>query len=182
MRKLIIFFTVSIFSVEVNAQNQESTIKLVSPSVVFLNDTKIETISIGGKNFEVWLKNISNAQFIPKTSTRNGSSFLVYDSANISHFLVTADHVAKEMTLNSDIVINGPADRSIIFKLKELSLRKDSLIWTSSPAADVAVLLLDNNSEILNLTCPEIACQKTIQNGNKCEKKYKTKPQKQPAL
>ena len=32
------------------------------------------------------------------------------------------------------------------------------------------------------LSCPEIACQKTIQNDNKCEKKIKTSPQERPAL
>ena len=32
------------------------------------------------------------------------------------------------------------------------------------------------------VSCPEIACQKTIQNDNKCEKKIKTSPQERPAL
>ncbi len=128
------------------SQNTESAIKAVSASVAYLNENKIQTIVIDGKPFEIWLREKGSTQLVPKIERITGSAFFVNDSIHLSAYLVTAEHVAKEMTLNSDIIINGPSDKPIAFKLKDISFRKDSLAWTYNKAADVAVLLLDNNS------------------------------------
>jgi Uncharacterized protein conserved in bacteria len=137
---LLICFSSQLFSQE------EPSIKSVSTCVVFLNDTKIEKLKTNEKAHGLNEENKNNE--IPKIYRTYGTAFFVTDSV-YSFYLVTAEHLAKDMTLNSDIVINGENDKPIIFKLKDITLRKDSLIWTYNKSADVATLLLDNYSTLL---------------------------------
>ena len=89
---------------QIFAQKEESAIKSLSNCVAFLNDTKVETIKIDGKTFEIWLNEPNGNFAIPKNYSITGTAFFVSDT--LSNYLVTAEHVAKEMTFNSDIVIS----------------------------------------------------------------------------
>ncbi|MGA2624483.1 MAG: hypothetical protein ABSF91_11560 [Bacteroidota bacterium] len=134
------------FSSPLPAQKELSAIKSFSTCVAFLNDTRIETIKVDGEVFQVWLKKPDSNLAIPKTYRLTGTAFFVSDT--FSNYLVTAEHVAREMTLNSDIVIHGQSDKPLVFKLITLAFRRDSLIWTFNGSSDVATLLLDDNSQI----------------------------------
>lgn len=135
-----------LWSTQLYSQTNESPIKSVSYSVAFLNDIRIETLKADGKTYEIWLKEPGSNFAKPKSYGITGTAFFVSDT--ISLYIVTAEHVAKEMTPNSDIVINGESDKPMVYKLRDLAFRKDSLKWTSNSYADVATLLLDNNSKI----------------------------------
>src|SRR6187399_516078 len=64
---------------------------------------------------------------VKKDSIKYGTGFFITNGA--STYLVTAEHVAKFLTLSSNIVIKGINDSPINYKLKEISWRKDSLFW-----------------------------------------------------
>lgn len=125
---------------------EKSSIKMVSHSVAFLSESQQDTLAYKGKTYEVWYKEKGKSTYIPKVIKKSGSSFFVTDTI-ASVYIVTAAHVAKEMTLNSDIVINGPKDTPLIYKLRDFAFRKDSLTWNYHKTADVAALLIDVNAK-----------------------------------
>lgn len=123
-------------------EEEKSAIKMVSHSVAFLSETIQDTFAYKNKVYEVWYKEKGKSSYIPKVLKKTGSSFFVTDTIG-SVYLITAAHVAKELSLNSEIVISGPQDSPLIYKLKDFLPRKDSLFWIYHKTADVACLLID---------------------------------------
>lgn len=142
--KVLIFLVISS---PLFAQKDKSAILTFSNSVAFLNDSQIENIWIDGKKQEIWLKDVNDKTLRPKIVRKYGSAFFVRDTA-FSFYLVTAEHVARGMSFNSDLVCSGDNYLPIVFKLKDIAFCKDSLNWIYNKTADVAVLLLDNNSKL----------------------------------
>lgn len=68
-----------------------------------------------------------------------GSGFLL--ATEHTPYLVTADHVSRIVTGSSDVVLRGPEDRPIRFKLEDLH-GDPKLAWLRHKEADVAVLRL----------------------------------------
>jgi hypothetical protein len=132
----------------ISAQTEKSTINSLFSSVAFFNDTKIEKFKSGGKEYEVYLKEPNNNILIPKTYNVSGSGFFVNNQG--SAYLVTAEHVSKLLTLNTDVIIRGENDKPMNLKLKELIAIKDTLEWTYHKQADVATILLDISSKIFS--------------------------------
>lgn len=149
MNKFFVFisFLATIHS-PISAQTEKSTINTLFSSVAFLNDTKVEKFKMDGKEYEVFLKEPNRNFLIPKTYNVSGSGFFVNNQG--SAYLVTAEHVAKSLTLNTDVVIRGENDTPKNFKLKDLVDKKDTLEWTHHKNADVVTLLLDRNSLIFS--------------------------------
>lgn len=156
-----IFFTALCSST--SAQTEKSTINSLFSSVAFFSDTKIEKIKLEGREFEVYLKEPNSNSFFAKTYRQYGSGFFVNNQGSV--YLVTAEHVAKSLTFNTDVVVRGENDKPINLKLKDLAINKDSLRWTNNKNADVVTLLLDINLKIFSFikTIPtEIIAQNRI--------------------
>jgi hypothetical protein len=150
MKKTTISLTVlllSVFNNPVLGQRVTSTIESISGCVAFLNDTKIDTTTINGVKYEIFLRNTASNKLTPKIYHKFGTGFFVH-VGDVSPYLVTCEHVAKLMTLTTDVVIRGDNDNPIVYKLRDITYRKDSLNWTVHTEADVATLLLDMNSKI----------------------------------
>ncbi|MFC2104777.1 hypothetical protein ACFLS4_05450 [Bacteroidota bacterium] len=140
MRNLI-KITLLLFTINVHAQSKFSEIEKFLGVVGYIHDTEILKEKVNGKEFEVWLKNGETA--FPKTYSETGTCFFIY--THTDYYLVTAEHVARKTSLNSDIVISSENDNPILFKLGDIIEEKSSLNWTFHPNADVAVVLLDYN-------------------------------------
>jgi hypothetical protein len=149
LNKFFVFisFLVLIHS-PISAQTEKSTINSLFSSVAFFSDTKVEKFKLDGKEFEVYLKEPNSNSFFPKTYRLAGSGFFVNNQGSV--YLVTAEHVAKFLTFNTDVVVRGENDKPLSFKLKDLLVNKDSLNWTFNKSADIATILLDITSKIFS--------------------------------
>lgn len=136
----IIFTTTVLYS-----QKYKSAIEEFSRSVVYLNTTKIRTEKINGQDYEVWFKKPNSNQFIPATYQVTGSGFLIAEGP--SHYLVTAQHLAKSTSLDTRITIKDSLDNPVTHPLRDFLKANESPNWTTHDTADVAVLLLEPSSQ-----------------------------------
>ena len=144
---LRIFFVITFFT-SIVAQTDKSTINSLFSSVTFLNDTKIEKYKLDGKEYDVYLKEPNGNFLFPKTYRNSGSGFFINNQG--SAYLVTAEHVAKFLTLNTDVIVRGENDNPMKYKLRELIAKKDTLDWTYHGKADVTAILLDLGSKLFS--------------------------------
>ena len=61
---------------------------------------------MNGTRYEVWWKNPNTNIFIPKLTKISGSGLIVTNSSNVC-FLITARHVAVNMTEECEIIMRG---------------------------------------------------------------------------
>lgn len=109
-------------------------------------------IGISQKSDSLWsIDEISNVtvylyQQINDTSGKGGTGTII--THNNKYYLLTANHVSKEMKLNSKIVFRISGDKPGILEL--LSLTKDKkLKWTDHSEADVSIIeLIPYNTDI----------------------------------
>lgn len=94
----------------------------------------------------MYLKAVGTDIFIPRTVKRVGTGFLIMDGGLM--FLVTAQHVASQMTPDSLATIRAPADRPVTFTLAKLSGMTGELKWVYHDKADVAVLALHPYADV----------------------------------
>ncbi|HEX2787713.1 MAG TPA: trypsin-like peptidase domain-containing protein [Ignavibacteria bacterium] len=76
-----------------------------------------------------------------------GTGFLI--SHNSKLYLVTAEHVAKEMKIDCEFVVKGTNDLPVLLSLEDLTQQKNSLDWKFHTIADIAVLELSPKREVL---------------------------------
>ena len=107
-------------------------------SVVYLKQEKVKTIKHDGKDCELWLKQPGTDRFEPLTETYYGSG--VFFTLNNHPYLVTASHIAKQMTPTASAVVKGRNDEPIIIFFSDFALGKDGLNWINHEHADVSVL------------------------------------------
>lgn len=143
MKKICIIL-ILIFSISTNgvySQKSKSEINKFLGVVGYLYDSKIRTESINGKEYEIWLKH--EEHLIPKTYAETGTCFFIYTDRD--QYLVTAEHVARNTSLKTDLVISSDNYLPHAFKLGDIVKEKDKLNWVYHPTADVAVILLDSS-------------------------------------
>lgn len=75
-------------------------------------------------------------------TAKAGSCFFVH--TDLDAYLVTAQHVAKNCSLNTKITYNLKDYNHVTYNLKDIIQDKSKLNWTVHPEADVAVVLLDS--------------------------------------
>lgn len=136
MKKQIIvaiFFPVSIFCSLSVAANLDDLAK----SVVYIREDFQEYEINNGEKYEVWLKDPIEGQLKPKTSRFCGTGFITDHNGKI--YLVTAAHIARNLTKNAEVFWNtsdgGMQHYSLGFVQKKL---KDSK-WFFHPSADIAI-------------------------------------------
>ena len=122
-------------------QHSKSEINKFLGVVGYLYDNKIQKEKINGKEYEIWLK--EGEHLIPKTYSETGTCFFIYTDRD--QYLVTAEHVARKTSLNTDLVISSENFLPHAFKLGDIIRNKNELDWVYHPIADVAVILLDSS-------------------------------------
>ena len=123
-----------------------------SITVAFLRHEVRKTIEIEGENFELWLRKPNTKKLKPYTEILSGTGFFIgIGDASPHPYLVTASHVAKQMSPSAQAVIEGPNDTPITIYLSDLTQEDDRLNWIEHDHADVAVLPISpKNVNIMN--------------------------------
>ncbi len=138
-----LFFSVIICSPNAEAQMLDK----IYATVVYLERDFPQTANIDGIDYEIYLKPIGKEVFIPRTIKKLGTGFLIVDGDLL--FLVTAQHVASQMSRDSLAALRTSEDRPITFTLAKLSGIAGELKWVQHDKADVAVLLLHPDSDVM---------------------------------
>jgi hypothetical protein len=107
-----------------------------SRSVVFLSDNKPVTEEMNGVRYEVWLKDPSKNMFVTKKIRITGTGFIVA-SSNVS-YLVTAKHVALDMSEESEIVMGGENKEPLHFKMSSIT-GQPNVRWFHHAVADFSI-------------------------------------------
>ena len=89
-------------------------------------------------------------QQISPTNSNVGTGTFI--SHNGKLFIVTAEHVAKDMQLDFKVVVKGVNDLPIELSLEDLTQQNSSIKWINHPVADLAILELNPKINILQTT------------------------------
>ena len=116
------FLTVLLFPPTTNAQKMGDLFQ----SVVFLDGVK----TIEGKKEPV-----------------SGTAFLVQKGAKI--YLITAEHVARDLESQIKATVHGPEDQPLIYDIRELAGPYEKLPWFFHPEADIALVQLNPTSNFV---------------------------------
>jgi hypothetical protein len=108
----------------------------VSRSVVFLSQNLPVTEVVSGTRLEVWLKLPNTNAFIPKQTRISGSGLIVM-SSNIC-YLITAKHVATNLTEDCELVMRGDKIEPLRFRMSSIT-GQPSIRWFHHPVADVSI-------------------------------------------
>lgn len=111
-------------------------IDVVSRSVVFLRESLPIEEAVNGVALEVWLKLPGTNVFIPKTRTVTGTGLIVVSSDLC--YLVTAKHVATNMTPQCEVVMGGERKEPLRFRLAQIT-GQPGIRWFHHTNADVSV-------------------------------------------
>lgn len=117
--------------------------------ILFLGSFAVSTTSYGQRD-SLWSQDdISNVtvflyQKTSDTSAKSGSGTII--SHDGKYFLLTANHVAKEMRNDAKVVFRISGDKPGIIDLLVLS-KTHSLNWTSHPIADLSLMELSTTNK-----------------------------------
>ena len=114
-------------------------------SVVYLEQVKVKTIKHKGKDCELWIKQPGKVGFEPVTVTHYGSG--IFFILNNHPYLVTASHIANQMTPTALAVVKGKNDEPIKISFSDLVLGKKGLHWINHEHADVSVLPINTTKK-----------------------------------
>lgn len=141
----IYFLLVTVLSFSSNVEAQ--MLDKIYATVIYLQRELPQTANIDGIDYEIYLKPIGKEVLIPQTIKKLGTGFLVVDGDFL--FLVTAQHVSSQMSRDSLAVLRTSDDLPIKFTLDKLYGIRGELQWTQHDKADVAVLLLHPDADVM---------------------------------
>jgi hypothetical protein len=134
MRAGIILFLSAIHGLLGYAQSLDD----LSTTVCHVQDRKPVIESVDGKIFELWLKEPNSTNYYPKSVTYKGTGFFLRGKK--LGYLVTAKHVAENLSPNSVITI-GTSNQNESMIISFGSLRGTMPIpWIYHGQADVSIL------------------------------------------
>ena len=107
-----------------------------SRSVVFLRQTIPVKEDVNGAHLEVWYKSPNTNIFTQKLSFVSGSGLIVI-SSNVC-YLITARHVAQNMTEDCEIVMRGDKTEPVHFKLSSIT-GQPAVRWFHHKDADISI-------------------------------------------
>ncbi|MEW6614670.1 MAG: trypsin-like peptidase domain-containing protein [Thermodesulfobacteriota bacterium] len=120
----------------------------IIPCVVHLKQKRVKKIELEGKEAELWLKKQGEKDPEPLYEYVSGTAFILA-SDDQKLFLVTAEHVAREMSSSALVILKGEKGNSVQLNIKDLGKFKDPLPWCVHPEADVAVLPLTPSQNVM---------------------------------
>jgi len=146
---LIILFTIS----NISTTQEGNLLNDLSSTVVYLLQEDVDIIRINNEMYEIWLKVIDgkkpdSTNIKPYIKPFSGTGFFIYNNKN-DLYLVTAAHVAQNISNNSWVILKGPSDVPIKLKLVDIVGSKN-ISWVIHPTADIAVVKLRPSEKINN--------------------------------
>jgi len=118
------------------------------PCIVHLKQERIKKIELKGEQVEFWYKRHAKNKPEPLYEYPSGSGFLGESGGQL--FLITAGHVAKDMTSTAWVILKGDDGKPRRFNLSDLGDFQNSVPWFYHPEADVAILHLNPSHEFIN--------------------------------
>lgn len=109
----------------------------LAKSAVYIREKKQVYETINNKRYEVWLKDPITKIEEPKLITLGGTGFFI--SHNHKIYLVTAAHIAKQLTQRAEILLNIKSDGISIYTMKEIQAAITGSRWFIHPIADIAI-------------------------------------------
>tara|TARA_R110000796_G_scaffold63858_1_gene147658 strand:+ start:6216 stop:7322 length:1107 start_codon:yes stop_codon:yes gene_type:complete len=131
----IIFLICISNCLEALGQGEDGDERVFFNSIVFLKDSVVKKEN----NYEIYIKEISSGKIKPFKYAVTGSGFFV--SKDLDTYLVTANHVANQISLEGEIYFQNINNEKRTLKLEKLADKNSS--WISHPIADVSVLRLN---------------------------------------
>ena len=132
----LLLFTNSIYCQSDSTVAIESLMK----AVVYLQDERPQTEQINGKTYEVGVREIGKKEFEPLKVIIYGTGFFVKNNNKL--FLVTAEHVAKDLKFNSSLITSDNNGNAIQYPLNS------KLKWEFCTVADAAVSIVSDSTLI----------------------------------
>ncbi len=124
---------------EVKAQNKDIDIRELFSSIVFISDSIPATQIINGKEYEIILKDPLTNKSKNLKGFKLGSGFFI--SKDLDIYLVTAAHVAKNLSVNAKLNYQSRNGKKREVTIKNLTTSSSNEVnWILHPTADVAVL------------------------------------------
>ena len=111
----------------------------VFPAVVYLQGHSAKRVTIGQREGDLWVRYDGESTPQPVMSRASGSGFIVL--ADETLYLVTAEHVARGVLLDTEVILRGPDDTPLMYRLSDLA-RFTPPKWVYHSEADVAVAAL----------------------------------------
>jgi hypothetical protein len=105
--------------------------------VVFIRESKTVNETFEGKKYEIWRKDISNDNLSPKLQSVGGTGFLI--SHNHKIYLVTAAHIAKQITKKAEIYWNAGLGKMNHFSFEFIQKEIPGSKWFLHPSVDIAI-------------------------------------------
>ncbi|MCF6295496.1 MAG: serine protease [Flavobacteriaceae bacterium] len=137
--KHFLFVIICCLSCQLKAQSKDIDIRELFSSIVFINDSIPVTNEINGKEYEIILKDPINGKLKNLKAFKLGSGFFI--SKNLDIYLVTAAHVAKNLSVNTKLIYQGKNGKKREVTIKNLTGSIGTKVnWILHPSADVAVL------------------------------------------
>ena len=109
-------------------------------SVVYLHGKTIKHQEFNGIDYEIWLKGKNEALPHPYEAPWSGTGFFVGKGSHI--YLITAEHLARNLRLEVKATVHGPEDRPLTYDIEELTGCQKEQPWFFHSEADVALLPL----------------------------------------
>jgi len=124
---------------QVKAQNKDIEIRELFSSIVFISDSiPLEKI-VNNKRYEIVLKDPINGKLKDLKGFKFGSGFFIAKDLDV--YLVTAAHVAKNLSVDAKLTYQSNKDIKREVRLKKLiETNTRKINWILHPTADVAVL------------------------------------------
>lgn len=123
------------------------TIDEVSSAVVYLERKEILKQNIEGEMCEVWIKKLTEQN--PQPYYKRFAGTAIFVSKDAALFMVTAEHIARQMNSDAIIIIRDEGSKPYTLTLQELWNKSESISWIFHDEADVAILQLHPNSQII---------------------------------
>lgn len=138
----LLLFVLSFGQLYGQSKDNDKAIRELFSSIVFISDSIPKIIdSSNGKKYQLIYKDLGTGRMLDKPILSSGSGFII--SKDLDMYLVTAKHVAKNISIDGKIQFNDYQNKSKELKIKNLIKnggKFSQLDWVFHPTADVAVL------------------------------------------
>lgn len=114
-----------------------ATISELGKTTIYLREQVKCYEKKGGKEYEIWFKDIKNQELQPKLTTSSGTGFIIRHHEQI--YLVTAAHVVKNMSDKAEVLWNTASGKNRYFTFEELEEKLPYSKWFFHPSADIAI-------------------------------------------
>jgi hypothetical protein len=139
MKIFINILALLIFSSPVQAAFIGSSINVeeANTTVVFLRQQSQQKITLNGRSVGLFYRDPDTNEYQPLKEEKSGTGFII--KYNGRDYLVTAQHVAKDLSPTGEIIINIPGNKSTVITFQAIMSGLKGARWFHHPKADISI-------------------------------------------